>query len=82
MPYGTDPRLVAFQPRKLSGLVTIISPFLLRRPELRRTSRDNKPAVHIFEATSPTTAPFEDEDDDENEVPRTVNGEPVNCGPD
>ena len=37
------------------------SPFLLRRPELRRTSRDTNllTAIHIFEATSLRVAGFE-----------------------
>jgi hypothetical protein len=56
VPYGTDSRLDAFQPRKLSGLATIIE-----------SLRDNKRSVgvHIFEATS--NQMFEDEDDDEDE---------------
>jgi hypothetical protein len=42
-PMGRIPVWTAFQ--AINCLATIISPFLLRRPELRRTSRDNKPAA-------------------------------------
>ena len=54
MPYGTDSQLVVFQ--AINCLATII-----------QSLRDNKPAVHIFDATSLRVAGFEDEDDDEDE---------------
>jgi hypothetical protein len=55
VPYGTDSRLDTFQPRKLSGLATIISPFGTTKRQYLST---------FFEATSLLVAGFEDEDDD------------------
>ena len=65
--YGTEP--VSRGYHALRTWLRSFCPFLLRRPELRRTGRDDKASVpvHIFEATSPSlrVAGFEDSLSDE-----------------
>jgi hypothetical protein len=59
-PTGRIPVWTPFQ--AINCLATIISPFLLRHPELWRTGRDNKPAaLSTFEATSLHRYTFEHE---------------------